>query len=102
MRALVATDKFLYAGSYQTISVRIRLSGSCAAACSSSASRAQIWSSDRRTLLATGEPPERITTLRTLGGSVYSLCITDRFIIAGTYENLIHVRVCRLRVACCH
>ena len=25
------------------------------------------------------------------GGSVYSLCVTDKHVICGTYENLIHV-----------
>ncbi len=43
----------------------------------------QIWSID--TL-------EVVHVLQCFGGSVYSLAITEKHIICGTYENLIHVR----------
>eukprot|EP00047_Mylnosiga_fluctuans_P004167 m.233044 g.233044 ORF g.233044 m.233044 type:complete len:697 (+) comp12450_c0_seq1:87-2177(+) len=71
VRALVATDRHVYAGSYQSISV---------------------WSAQRAELEATDkQQPKKLHVLHTSGGSVYSLCVTDKLIICGTYENLIHV-----------
>ncbi|XP_071814542.1 E3 ubiquitin-protein ligase TRAF7-like isoform X3 [Apostichopus japonicus] len=61
VRALVASGNFLYSGSFQTIT---------------------IW--DVNTL-------EVVHSLQTSGGSVYSITITNQYIVAGTYENNIHV-----------
>uniref|UniRef100_A0A8C4SCT4 TNF receptor-associated factor 7 n=1 Tax=Erpetoichthys calabaricus TaxID=27687 RepID=A0A8C4SCT4_ERPCA len=61
VRALVASQNYLYSGSYQTI---------------------KIW--DIRTL-------ECVHVLQTSGGSVYSIAVTNHHIVCGTYENLIHV-----------
>eukprot|EP00051_Salpingoeca_urceolata_P027745 m.483093 g.483093 ORF g.483093 m.483093 type:complete len:741 (-) comp22779_c0_seq1:113-2335(-) len=70
VRALVATEHLVAAGSYQTIS---------------------IWTADPTALLETSGAPPKLQQLRTSGGSVYSLCVSEDFVIAGTYENLIHV-----------
>jgi E3 ubiquitin-protein ligase TRAF7 len=107
VRALVATDIYLFAGSYQTIS---------------------IWSSgmfifgDVSNIGMTpsslvpsdfgkegGAAPQKLRELHTSvcfcviccsnfssltccqGGSVYSLCVTNDYIFCGTYENVIHV-----------
>eukprot|EP00040_Diaphanoeca_grandis_P014999 m.76227 g.76227 ORF g.76227 m.76227 type:complete len:739 (-) comp24877_c0_seq1:162-2378(-) len=73
VRALVATNEFLFAGSYQIVS---------------------IWSSlpdDILPILKEGKEPKCLEQLKTSGGSIYSLMLTDKFIIAGTYEHLIHV-----------
>lgn len=71
VRALVATDTHVFAGSYKSISV---------------------WSARRSDLEASDKTqPNKLHVLHTSGGSVYSLCVTDKFIICGTYENLIHV-----------
>lgn len=43
----------------------------------------QIWSLDKL---------EVVHVLQCEGGSVYSLAVTDKHIICGTYEKLIHVR----------
>ncbi|KAI1233620.1 hypothetical protein IHE44_0004056, partial [Lamprotornis superbus] len=61
VRALVASQNYLYSGSYQTI---------------------KIW--DIRNL-------ECVHVLQTSGGSVYSIAVTNHHIVCGTYENLIHV-----------
>eukprot|EP00055_Hartaetosiga_balthica_P008144 m.29318 g.29318 ORF g.29318 m.29318 type:complete len:698 (+) comp6140_c0_seq1:113-2206(+) len=63
VRALVVADSLLFAGSYQTVSV---------------------WR-------ASSEETERLHVLQTSGGSVFSLCVSDHFIIAGTYESPIHI-----------
>ena len=76
VRALTATPEFIYAGSYQTISV---------------------WSSKRagpgglQEAFDKGEEPRVLQTLSTSGGSVYSLCVTDKLILCGTFEHLVHV-----------
>ena len=73
VRALQATHKHLYAGSFQTVSV---------------------WTSDRQQLqkyFETNREPPIEYTLETSGGSVYSLHISTRFILCGTYENLVHI-----------
>ncbi len=46
----------------------------------------QIWSLDSL---------EVVHVLKCAGASVYSLAVTDRYIVCGTYENLIHVRTLR-------
>mmetsp|Transcript_13198 Transcript_13198/g.39721 ORF Transcript_13198/g.39721 Transcript_13198/m.39721 type:complete len:612 (-) Transcript_13198:116-1951(-) len=73
VRALVATPQFLYAGSYQVVSV---------------------WSSDPNKISLTVDEEvegECLESLRTQGGSIYSLTTTDDYVIAGTYEHLIHI-----------
>ena len=39
------------------------------------------------------ESLEVVHVLKCVGASVYSLAVTNRHIICGTYENLIHVRI---------
>lgn len=73
VRALVATPDFLFAGSYQIVS---------------------IWSSrpkDITPAFEDGEEPKCLESLQTSGGSIYSVYITDQYIICGTYEHLIHI-----------
>eukprot|EP01147_Barroeca_monosierra_P007295 gene7295-495_t len=71
VRALVVTDHFVFAGSYQTVS---------------------IWPATRRDLGVASDPAKRVQVLHSPeGGSVYSLAVSTDFIIAGTFENLIHV-----------
>ncbi|XP_065899712.1 E3 ubiquitin-protein ligase TRAF7-like isoform X1 [Dysidea avara] len=61
VRALKACGNFLYSGSYKTI---------------------KIWDLDSFDCIHILEPH---------GGSVYSLAVTDQYIICGTYENSINV-----------
>eukprot|EP01137_Pigoraptor_chileana_P007025 Opistho-2@52011 len=61
VRALTANETHLYSGCYKSVF---------------------IWSLESLSLLRTLEMP---------GGSVYSLAITPKLLISGTYENSIHV-----------
>eukprot|EP00039_Didymoeca_costata_P029354 m.24312 g.24312 ORF g.24312 m.24312 type:complete len:699 (-) comp7595_c0_seq1:214-2310(-) len=73
VRALQGTHEYLFAGSYQTISV---------------------WTSDRAEMqkaFQNGEMPLVRHTLGTSGGSVYSLCISQQFVMCGTFANLVHI-----------
>ena len=93
VRALVAYGKHLYSGSYQAVKVHI----------SSPSNKSdhlcpflypslrlhptpyiQIWSLENL---------EVVHVLKCVGASVYSIAVTNRHIICGTYENLIHVRL---------
>ena len=68
-----ATPQYLYAGSYQVVSV---------------------WSSDPNQIdltVDTDVVAKSIESLRTQGGSIYSLTTTDDYVISGTYEHLIHI-----------
>ena len=51
-----------------------------------------MWANDRRVLAAQGSP--RSTVIPAVGGSVYSMCLSDKYLIAGAYEHLIQVRHC--------
>ena len=73
VRALCATHTHVFAGSFQTISV---------------------WSSDRSEMhecFESNTEPPIAYTLETSGGSVYSVHISDKFILCGTYEHLVHI-----------
>lgn len=52
-----------------------------------------MWANDRRVLTAQGSP--RSTVIPAVGGSVYSMCLSDKYLIAGTYEHLIQIWVIR-------
>ena len=118
VRALVAHGKYLYSGSYQAVKVRFSINV-CYITVSShnlctwrlclycifvttgnlvqqivltimafklwmgiACSISQIWSL---------ESLEVIHVLKCIGASVYSLAVTSKHIICGTYENMIHV-----------
>jgi hypothetical protein len=40
--------------------------------------------------------PTKATVIPVVGGSIYSLAVSDKYLIAGTYENLIQVHRLRL------
>lgn len=78
VRALVVSGNYLYSGSYKTVKVHLHVYVQFV----QMHTRAKVWSLD--TL-------EVLHVLQSGGGSVYSLVLTDKYIICGTYENLIQV-----------
>ncbi|XP_065826001.1 E3 ubiquitin-protein ligase TRAF7-like isoform X2 [Oscarella lobularis] len=63
VRALVATQNYLYSGSYQAV---------------------KIWNLN-------SESFECVKVVHVSGGSVYSIAVTEQYLIAATYENEINV-----------
>ncbi len=51
----------------------------------------QVWPSDRRSVLAAAKSGTNTTVIPVAGGSIYSLALSDKYLVAGTYENLIQV-----------
>lgn len=83
VRALVLSERFLYSGSYQAVKVSVDM-----VVVNEIIDTAwfllllQVWNL---------ESLECIRVLECPGGSVYSLCVTNHFIMCGTYENKINV-----------
>ena len=91
VRALVVHGKSLFSGSYKTVKVRediaegvrgeglLPWSGGCGAF---SFWSFQIWSLDSY---------ECLREMHCSGGSVYSMTLTNKYLVCGTYENCISV-----------
>lgn len=102
VRALVATDTYLLAGSYQTISIwSSRACGAVTPTCRviplllllglTSCTLSPAVPAEYTGKGDAGESPKKLHELHTSGGSVYSLCVTTDYVFCGTYENVIHV-----------
>lgn len=83
VRALAVADQVLYAGSYKVIHVRRRApSGRRRDRNNHGARCAQIIDIERNAIVGQLQAP---------GRSVYSLAVTQKYLIAGTYENVCEI-----------